>query len=96
MSRSRQHDTIDLEFQPNVQRILVPKVNIETTTVDEALAIFSDKAGIVRTSIKRAIPYHPVFTSGNLIFFSHVTVSQSVGNLNASAGSDATSSFCST
>ena len=59
MSHQRE---IDLEFQPNLPRILVPNVNIETTTVDEALAIFSDQAGMVRTSIKRAIPYRPVFS----------------------------------
>lgn len=69
---SHQHDTIDLEFQPNLQRIIVPNVKIETTTVDQALTKFSDQAGMVRTSIKRAIPYRPVFCdrlpSGNSIF----------------------------
>ena len=53
---------IDLEFQPNLQHILVQNVK-ETTTVDEALDKFSKQAGIVKTSIKRAIPYRPVFSN---------------------------------
>ena len=69
---------IDLEFQPNLQRILVPKVNKETTTVDQALSLFSEQAGMEKTSIKRAIPYRPVFSDrlSSGIFFSRYSVSQ--------------------
>jgi hypothetical protein len=74
---------IDLEFQPSLQRVLVQNINNRTTTVDEALSKFSEqvdnehnlRAGTVKTSIKRAVPYRPVFsdrlTTGQI---SHVTV----------------------
>ena len=59
---------IDLEFQPNLQRVLVPRVN-NLTTVNGALSKFSEQVdsehnmqeGTVKTSIKRAVPYRPVF-----------------------------------
>jgi hypothetical protein len=73
---------IDLEFQPTLNRILVQKVN-DQTTIDEAISKFSEQVdnqhnlltGTVKSSIKQAIPYRPVFSdqqpTGQI---SHVTV----------------------
>ena len=70
---------IDLEFQPSLQRILVSNVNKQTTTVNEALEKFSEQAGIVRTSIKQAVPYCPVLgdllPSGNFSRYSVTALS---------------------
>lgn len=62
MMAHRDKVEIDLEFQPNLRRISVQNVNKMTTTVDEALDKFAQQAGVLRTSIKRAVPYRPVFS----------------------------------
>lgn len=72
MAPSRQ---IDLEFHPNLDRILVPKIDNQAT-VSTAVTRFSEEVGL-HAGVKQVTPYRPVFThqhtTGQTGQVSHVT-----------------------